>query len=215
MSSIFVKKASKLLFWFSGERYFLNFLSYCDVVTLISQSTTQRDSFEIRVAITNIFSWKFAFSVLALLCLSGNMQSRRKRGCRRWGFCVFCSMNRFSTTQSLLKMSEHYSNLDCSLQLFTSVPCCDIFMVCCNFQSYLGLHRILSRQILNFCKAEIPQPCLTAFSSVVVFFFFLMLCFPLPLLLLLTFLVCVMNVVSQSFYYTQSLDLTFLCQYIR
>lgn len=74
--------------------------------------------------------------------------------------------------QSLLKVSEHYPGLDCPLQLFTSVPQWDIFMVCFKFQSYLGLHRILSSQIFNFCKAEIPQPCLTTCSSVVGFIFF-------------------------------------------
>lgn len=161
------------------------------IFSLWAVSLQQSDSFEVRMAITNIFSWKFAFSVLVLLCLSGNMQSRRKRGCQGWGLCVFCSSNRFLTLQGLLKVWEHYPSLDCPLQLFTSIPCYDILMVCFKFQSYLGLHRILSSQILNFCKAEILQPCLTPVP--VLWDFFLMLCFPFPLHLLLAFLVCLVD----------------------
>lgn len=74
------------------------------------------------------------------------------------GLFVFPSSNSFScwavklTTLSLLKLSEHYPNLDCLLLLFTSVSSYDIFMVYFRFQSYLGLLRISSTQILNISK---------------------------------------------------------------
>lgn len=123
VSSIFVKMASKLLFWFSEERYFLNscFLLW---YSHFEQSTPERDSFAIRVAITNIFFWKFAISVLVLLSLSDNMQSSRKRGSKQWVFCVFCCCNCFFWPRSLLKLWEHYPSLDRPLQLLISVPCC-------------------------------------------------------------------------------------------
>lgn len=58
---------------------------------------------------------------------------------------VFPGSNSFScwavklTTLSLLKLSEHYSSLDCVLLLFTSVSSYDVFTVCFKFQSYLEL----------------------------------------------------------------------------
>lgn len=131
------------------------------------------------------------------------MQSTRKRGGKGWGLCVFCSRSRFLIMQSLLKVSEYYPGLDGLLQLFTSVPCYGIFMVCFKFQSYLGLLRMSSSQILNFCKGgDSTAPLGNLFqcsAALTVGFFFFILCFPLPLHLPLTFLVCLVNVTSQPF----------------
>lgn len=130
------------------------------------------------------------------------MQSTRKRGGKRWDLCVFCSSSRFLIMQSLLKVSEYYPSLDGLLQLFTSVPRCDIFMVCFKFQSYLGLFRVSSSRILNSCQggdSTAPLGNLFQCSAALTVGFFLILCFPLPLHLPLTFLVCLVKVTSHLF----------------
>lgn len=133
------------------------------------------------------------------------MQSTSKRGGKRWDLCVFCSSSRFLIMQSLLKVSEYYPSLDGLLQLFTSVPRCNIFMVCFKFQSYLGLFRISSSRILNFCKgggSTAPLGNLFQCSAALTVGFFFNTVFSSSSTLALNFLSVSCEGYISSFYYT-------------
>lgn len=116
----------------SKGKVFSEFFFLTVIFSLGAIILQQRETLEIRVAITNFFSENLLLCVSFVMPVRQHAVQKEKRR-QRMGF-VFCSSNRFLTMQILLQVSEHYPSLDCLLQLFTSVPRFDIFMVCFKFQ---------------------------------------------------------------------------------
>lgn len=192
--------ASKLLFWFPRERYFLN-SSFLLWYSHLEQSFYNRERLLKLEWQLQTFFLKICFSVLVLLCLSGNMQSRRKRGGKGWGLYFvaatgFWPCRFFYRCQNITQVWIVYCSCSPLFLVLISLWCA------LNF-SYLGLLRILSNQILNFCKdGDSTAPFGNLFqcsATLPVGFFFLMLCFSLHLHSLITFLVCLGSVVSHPF----------------
>lgn len=201
VSSIFVKMASKLLFWFSEERYFLNscFLLW---YSHFEQSTPERDSFAIRVAITNIFFWKFAISVSFVIPVRQHAIQQEKRKQTMGFLCILLLQLFFLTTQSskavrtLPKFGLSIAVAHLCSMLLSSLWCALNFTVildCSEF--YLVKFWISARLRFHSCTWR-PLP---VFSKPSLWVFFLMLCFPLPLHLLFTFMVCLMSIAPHPF----------------